>query len=75
MYLDIIVDIPNEPNKITYGSKSNVDYVYYEYSSIYDKKTKLTNPKRATIGKRLKENPLKMQPNHNRRKKDYIMIN
>lgn len=65
MYLDMIVDIPNEPNKITYRCKSNVDYVYYEYSRIYDKKTKLTNPKRATIGKRLKEDPLKMQPNQN----------
>ena len=65
MYLDMIVDIPNEPNKITYRCKSNVDYVYYEYSRIYDKKTKLTNPKRETIGKRLKENPLKMQPNQN----------
>ena len=41
MYLDMIVDIPNEPNKITYRCKSNVDYVYYEYSRIYDKKQSL----------------------------------
>ncbi len=65
MYLDFLVDIPNVSKKITYRRKKDVDYVYYEYAREYDKSTKLTNPKRVTIGKRSKADPLKMQPNQN----------
>ncbi len=65
MYLDFLVDIPDVPAKITFRRKKDVDYVYYEYAREYDKETKLTNPKRATIGKRSREDPLKMQPNQN----------
>ena len=65
MYLDFLVDIPDVSNKITYRNKSGTDYVYYEYSRDYSQKTQTTNPKRATIGKRSKADPLKMQPNQN----------
>ncbi len=65
MYLDFLVDIPDVSSKITYRTKNGVDYVYYEYAREYDKVTQLTNPKRVTIGKRSKENTLKMQPNEN----------
>lgn len=63
MYLDFLVAIPDVPNKITYRTKSGVDYVYYEYAREYDSSTKKTNPKRATIGKRSPKNPLQMWPN------------
>lgn len=65
MYLDFLVKIPNPAGKITYRRKNDVDYVYYEYDRIYDKATKKTNPKRATIGKKSEEDPTKMQPNEN----------
>ena len=65
MYLDFLVEIPDCPNKITYRSKGGTDYVYYEYEREYSAETKLTNPKRATIGKRSKDDPNKMQPNTN----------
>jgi len=65
MYLDFLVSIPDVSAKITYRTKNGVDYVYYEYDRIYDKSTQKTNPRRATIGKRSKADPLKMQPNQN----------
>ena len=65
MYLDFLVNIPNAPGKITYRRKNDVDYVYYEYDRIYDKSTKKTNPKRATIGKKSEADPTRMQPNEN----------
>ncbi len=65
MYLDFLVSIPDVPSKITYRTKSGADYVYYEYAREYSKETQKTNPKRVTIGKRSKDDPLKMQPNHN----------
>ena len=45
--------------------KGDTDYVYYEYNRIYDKTTKKTNPKRATIGKKSNSDPAKMQQNEN----------
>lgn len=65
MYLDFLVKIPNVPGKITYRRKGDIDYIYYEYDRIYDKTTKKTNPKRATIGKKSEEDPTKMLPNEN----------
>jgi len=65
MYLDFLVSIPDVSTKITYRTKNNVDYVYYEYDRIYNKSNSKTNPRRVTIGKRSKEDPLKMQPNQN----------
>jgi len=65
MYLDFLVKIPDISGKITYRSKARTDYVYYEYGREYDKLTKKTNPKRATIGKRSKEDFTMMLPNQN----------
>lgn len=63
MYLDFLVKIPNAPGKITYRRKGDTDYVYYEYDRIYDKNTRKTNPKRATIGKKSEADPTMMLPN------------
>lgn len=65
MYLDCVVNIPNVKGKITYRNKGEVDYVYYEYAREYNRTTQHTNPKRVTIGKRIKDNPCTMQPNTN----------
>lgn len=65
MYLDFLVKIPVENGKITYRTKGETDYIYYEYDRIYTKGSNITNPKRATIGKRVKENPIMMIPNEN----------
>lgn len=63
MYLDFLVKIPNAPGKITYRKKGDTEYVYYEYDRIYDKMSKKTNPKRATIGKKSEADPTMMLPN------------
>lgn len=63
MYLDFKVDIPVVKGKITYREKAGTEYVYYEYDRTYDSKTRKTNPKRVTIGKRDKSDPSKMIPN------------
>lgn len=65
MYLDFLVNIPISTGKITYRTKGDTDYVYYEYKRIYTKGTNITNPKRVTIGKRDKDDPSKMLPNEN----------
>lgn len=65
MYLDFLVKIPIKSGKITYRKKGDTDYVYYEYKRIYTKGSNITNPKRVTIGKRDKEDPLMMIPNEN----------
>lgn len=63
MYLDFLVKIPNAHGKITYRKKGDTDYVYYEYDRIYEKISKKTNPKRATIGKKSEADPTMMLPN------------
>ncbi len=65
MYLDFLVNIPITTGKITYRTKGNTDYVYYEYKRIYKKGSNITNPKRVTIGKRDKADPSMMLPNEN----------
>ena len=65
MYLDFLVNIPITTGKITYRTKGNTDYVYYEYKRIYKKGSNITNPKRVTIGKRDKTDPSMMLPNEN----------
>ena len=65
MYLDFVVRIPGVKGKITFRNKNGVDYVYYEYDREYNRTTQKTNPKRATIGKRMKDDPVKMRPNTN----------
>lgn len=68
MYLDYIVDIPEVKGKITFRSKGNARYVYYEYDRVYDSAKQYTNVKRVTIGKVSDDDETKMRPNENFRK-------
>ena len=68
MYLDYVVDIPYVKGKITFRTKGQTRYVYYEYSREYDPSKQYTNVKRVTIGKVLPEDENKMRPNENFRK-------
>ena len=68
MYLDYLVDVPDEKGKITFREKGNAKYVYYEYERVYDPKRKYTTVKRSTIGKLSDEDPSMMRPNENFRK-------
>lgn len=68
MYLDYLVDVPEEKGKITFREKGNAKYVYYEYERVYDPKRKYTTVKRSTIGKLSDEDPSRMRPNENFRK-------
>lgn len=68
MYLDYVVDIPDVKGKITFRTKGQARYVYYEYSREYDPSKQYTNVKRVTIGKILPEDENKMRPNENFRK-------
>lgn len=65
MYLDFLVDIPDEKGKITFKKKGNAVYVNYEYGRVYDPDRKFNIPQRATIGKQSKADAGKMQPNQN----------
>lgn len=60
-----LVKIPISGGKITYRKKGETDYVYYEYTRIYQKGSNITNPKRVTLGKRDKDDPAMMLPNEN----------
>lgn len=68
MYLDYLVDIPDVKGKITYRSKGNARYVYYECDRNYDPSKKYTIVKRVTIGKVSSDDETKMRPNENFRK-------
>ena len=68
MYLDYLVDVPDEKGKITFREKGNAKYVYYEYERVYDPKRKYTTVRRSTIGKLSDEDPNRMRPNENFRK-------
>ena len=45
MYLDYLVDVPEVKGEITFRSKGNARYVYYEYDRIYDPDKKYTTVK------------------------------
>lgn len=68
MYLDYLVDIPEVKGKITFRSKGNARYVYYEYDRNYDPSKKYTTVKRVTIGKVSADDESKMRPNENFKK-------
>ena len=68
MYLNYLVDIPEIKGKITYRTKENARYVYYEYDRIYDPSKQYTTVKRVTIGKVSEDDETKMRPNENFRK-------
>lgn len=68
MYLDYVVDIPEVKGKITFRTKGEACYVYYEYKRDYDPSRQYTSVKRVTIGKVLQDDETKMRPNENFRK-------
>ncbi|RGO34385.1 transposase [Dorea longicatena] len=68
MYLDYLVDIPEVKGKITFRSKGNARYVYYEYDRTYNPSKKYTTVKRVTIGKVSADDESKMRPNENFKK-------
>ena len=68
MYLDYLVDIPESKGKITFRSKGNAKYVYYECDRVYDPSKQYTSVKRVTIGKVSDDDDAKMRPNENFRK-------
>lgn len=68
MYLDYLVDIPEVKGKITYRSKGDALYVYYECGRTYDPEKQYTTVKRVTIGKVSGDDKSKMRPNENFRK-------
>ena len=65
MYSDYLVDIPESKGKITYITKGNARYVYYEYNRSYDPTKQYTTVKRVTIGKVSEDDETKMRPNEN----------
>ena len=65
MYLNLLVNVPNAPGKLTRTKKSGTTYIYYEIDRIYDPKKQYTYPKRVVIGKASEADPDKMQPNEN----------
>ena len=45
MYLDYLVDVPDEKGKITFREKGNTKYVYYEYERVYGNQDTWLTPK------------------------------
>lgn len=68
MYLDYLTDIPDVKGKITYRTKGDARYVYFEYDRIYDPTKQYTTVKRVTIGKVSDDDETKMRPNENFRR-------
>jgi transposase len=65
MYLDYLVKLPDAPWKLVKLKKGDTTYVDYEYDRTYDKVARYTRPRRSTIGKLSKDDPMMMQPNQN----------
>ena len=65
MYLDFLVEVPNEKGKITTKKKGDAIYVNYEVGREYYPDRQYTIPKRVTIGKLSKADKGMMVPNQN----------
>lgn len=65
MYLDFLVEVPNEKGKITTKKKGDAIYVNYEVGREYYPDRQYTIPKRVTIGKLSKAGNGMMVPNQN----------
>lgn len=65
MYLDFLVEVPDEKGKITTKSKGDAIYVNYEVGREYFPDKQYTIPKRVTIGKLSKADKRMMVPNQN----------
>ena len=66
MVLDMLVDVPDIPGKITKKKVGGHVYVYFEFGRTYDPARKMTIPQRASIGRL--EADGRMTPNENFRK-------
>lgn len=65
MYLDFLVEVPDEKGKITTKKKGDAIYVNYEVGREYYPDRQYTIPKRVTIGKLSKADKRMMVPNQN----------
>ena len=65
MYLDFLVEVPDEKGKITTKKKGDAIYVNYEVGREYYPDRQYTIPKRVTIGKLSKADKGMMVPNQN----------
>lgn len=65
MYLDFLVEVPDEKGKITTKKKGDAIYVSYEIGREYLPDKQYTIPKRVTIGKLSKADNRMMVPNQN----------
>lgn len=65
MYLDFLVEVPDEKGKITTKKKGDAIYVNYEVGREYYPDRQYTIPKRVTIGKLSKADKKMMVPNQN----------
>lgn len=65
MYLDFLVEVPNEKGKITTKTKGGAIYVNYEIGREYYPDRQYTIPKRVIIGKLSKADKRMMVPNQN----------
>ena len=65
MYLDFLVEVPDEKGKITKKKKGDAIYVSYEVGREYYSDRQYTIPKRVIIGKLSKADEGMMVPNQN----------
>ena len=65
MYLDFLVEVPDEKGKITTKTKGDAVYVNYEVGREYYPDRQYTIPKRVIIGKLSKADKRMMVPNQN----------
>ena len=65
MYLDFEIKIPDVPGKITRRAVKETIHIEYEYDRDYYPERKYTIPRRATIGKQMKDDETMMHPNQN----------
>jgi len=65
MYLNLIIPMPSEKEKLTVKTIKNTPYVYYEIGRTYDTAKKYNSPKRVCIGKAIIGRPGMISPNTN----------
>lgn len=65
MYLNFIVDIPNQKSGISKKNIKGTTYIYYEYGRKYYSDRKYTVPQCTSIGKVCGDNQNRMIPNEN----------
>lgn len=63
MFYTDLVPVPTVKGKMMRRKEHLATYVLYEYGRTYNKKTRMTNPKRSTIGKVYDKDPSLMYPN------------